>query len=291
MVWAAHEARAFSTLIIEHESLAHISEAKEAVRIVNRGMKKPMRLALGVEFKAPLLLENTPARQFSASLAAAYGQGEAAWVVGIGTLEGPGLAKLVKQFQTAKYERAEEQLKKLNRHFGLKPPLELKRVAGADRNITDRQLCLAIARARWPECDDKTLVKGAGAVRKLLNPGGPGYVRYARSLPSYQELIARLRILRMIPVFTAQLRGRSLAVHLPLLKSWGIAGLDVAGIEPDEPNAGKTISDIIKLAEHHNLAFFGGSDYRGAGTGWTKRAAWMSHPLIRATMTRHTWIA
>ena len=288
MVWAAHEARATSTLFIEHESMAHLGEAKRAVAIVNRGMATPLRLALGVEFKAPVALDGTEARQFSASLAAAGGQGEAAWVVGIGAQPSAELERLVHQFQAAKRIRATEQLERLNRHFGLTPSLAFSTVAGLDGNITDRQLCLAVAKAKWPGADDDALVTGAGAVRKLLNPGGPGYAPYPRSMPSYQTLIARLRKLGLIPIFTAQLRGPALAANLSLLQRWGIQGLDVAGIEPDEPGADQAILDFIALAEQHRLPLFGGSDYRGTGTGWTQHAAWMDHPLMRATIARYT---
>jgi hypothetical protein len=286
MVWAAHEAGVYSTLMIEHESVAHLGEAERAVAIVNRGMATPLRLVLGVEFKAPIDLNEVDARAFSTQLASATGQGEAAWAVGVGAKPSAELKQLVQQFQAGKSKRAAKQLDRLNRHLSLMPPLALSAVAGPDGNITDRQLCLAVAKAKWPGTDDLTLVEDAGAIRKLLNPGGPGHVPYPRTLPSYQDLIGRLLALGLLPTFTAQLRSHALATCLPLLQAWGIQGLDVAGIEPDEPDAEREIQAFIKLAQEHKLALFGGSDYRGTGTGWSRHAKWMDHPLMRATITR-----
>jgi hypothetical protein len=71
---------------------------------------------------------------------------------------------------------------------------------------------------------------------------------------------------------------------LPLLKTWGIRGLDLAGIEPNEPGAEDAIRQYVDLADAQGLALFGGSDYRGDGTGWSHRAAWMDIPLIRETL-------
>jgi hypothetical protein len=73
---------------------------------------------------------------------------------------------------------------------------------------------------------------------------------------------------------------------LPWLQSWGIGGLDTAGIEPGEPDAERAIQQFITLAEQHGLCLFGGADYRGLGTGWVRHATWMDHPLIRATIDR-----
>ena len=87
----------------------------------------------------------------------------------------------------------------------------------------------------------------------------------------------------MIPTFTAQLRGPAFERVVPLLKTWGIRGLDLAGVEPDEPDAERTIYQYINLAIRNGMALFGGSDYRGTGTGWIKHNKWMNHPTIRTT--------
>jgi hypothetical protein len=284
MVWAAHEAHAYSTIIIEHESVAHLEEAEIAVAIVNRGMTDPLRLILGVEFKAQIALNDPDSRLFSNNIANFWGQGEAAWIVGVGAKPCAELTRLVGRFQEAKRVRASQQLAKLNRHLVLIPPLDQRAVLTPDGNVTDRLLCLTVAKAKWPDADDATLARQAGEVRKLLNPGGAGYAPFPSNLPSYQELIHQLARLGMTPTFTAQLRGQALAQALPLLKSWGVEGLDVAGIEPDEPDAEQEIRQFIKLAKQHGLALFGGSDYRGVGTGWVKHSAWMDDLLIRATI-------
>jgi hypothetical protein len=286
MVWAAHEAQAYSTIIIEHESVAHLEEAEIAAAIVNRGMTNPLRLILGVEFKSPISLNDPDSRLFSDNIAKFWGQGEAAWIVAVGAKPCAELTRLVRRFQEAKRVRASLQLAKLNRHLVLMPPLDQRAVLTPEGNVTDRLLCLAVAKAKWPDADDATLAKQAGEVRKLLNPGGAGYVPFPPNLPSYQELIRQLARLGMTPTFTAQLRGQALAQALPLLKSWGVEGLDVAGIEPDEPHAEQEIRQFIKLAKQHGLALFGGSDYRGVGTGWVKHAAWMDDLLIRATIAK-----
>lgn len=286
MVWAAHEARAYSALIVEHESVAHLKEAERAVAIVNRGMAKPLRLILGVEFKAAIALNDADSLRFSKNIADVWGQGEAAWIVGVGAKPSTELVRLVSRFQAAKRVRASRQLAKLNRHLGLTPPLKLRTLLTPDGNVTDRLLCLAVAKAKWPDASDEKLAKHASAVRKLLNPGGAGYVPFASDLPSYQELIHQLAGWGMSPTFTAQLRGHALDQALPLLKSWGVKGLDVAGIEPDEPDADRAIRQFITLAKQNGLMLLAGSDYRGAGTGWRKRATWMKHPLIRSTIDR-----
>jgi hypothetical protein len=87
----------------------------------------------------------------------------------------------------------------------------------------------------------------------------------------------------MVPTFTAQLRGEKLAKYLPLLKEWGIRALDAAGIEPNESDAERSIRRMIYLADQHGMAFVGGSDYRGSGTGWTKSEPWMNHPIDAPT--------
>lgn len=286
MVWAAHEAHANSIIIIEHESVAHLEEANIAVAEVNRGMTNPLRLILGVEFKAPIALNDPDSHLFSNSIAKFWGQGEAAWVVGVGARPRIELTQLVGRFQEAKRVRASQQLTRLNEHLSLVPPLCLRDLLTPDGNVTDRLLCLAVAKAKWPEADDMTLVRQAGEMRKLLNPGGAGYVPFPSNLPSYQELIRQLARLGMMPVFTAQLRGQVLAQALPLLISWGIKGLDVAGVEPDEPDAAEEIQQFINLARQHGLAFFGGSDYRGTGTGWVEPSPWMDDLLIRSTIAK-----
>jgi hypothetical protein len=284
MVWAAHEAHAYSTIIIEHESVTHLKEAEIAVAIVNQGKTNQLRLILGVEFKAPIALSDPESRQFSENISKFWGQGEAAWIVGVGAKPCAKLTQLTNLFQEAKRMRALQQLAKLNRHLLLMPPLDLTALLTPEGNITDRMLCLGVAKTKWPDTDDATLAKHAGEVRKMLNPGGAGYVPFPANLPSYQELIRQLAGLGMTPTFTAQLRGQTLVQSLPLLKSWGVEGLDVAGIEPDEPDAEQEIQHFIKLAKQHNLALFGGSDYRGVGTGWAKHSAWMDDLLIRATV-------
>jgi hypothetical protein len=284
MVWAAHEAQAHSTLLIEHESVAHLEEAESAVGIVNRGVTNPLRLILAVEFKAPIALNDPDSRLFSNSIANFWGQGEAAWIVGVGAKPSAELTRLVGRFQEAKRVRASQQLAKLNRHLVLMPPLDLRALLTPDGNVTDRLLSLAVAKAKWPNADDATLARRAGEVRKSLNPGGAGYAPFPSNLPTYQELIHQLARLGMTPTFTAQLRGQALAQALPLLKSWGVGGLDVAGIEPDDPDAEQAIQQFITLAKQHGLALFGGSDYRGVGTGWVKHSAWMDDSSIRTTI-------
>ena len=106
MVWAAHEARAFSILSVEHESVAHMDEAIQATTIVNRGMEQPLRLALAVEFKTPIALNDAVSKKFSDAMLKAWGQGESAWVVAVGARRTPELERLVRQFQEAKRVRA-----------------------------------------------------------------------------------------------------------------------------------------------------------------------------------------
>lgn len=286
MIWAAHEARAASISIIEHESLAHCEEAHRAVAIVNRGMETPLQVMLGVEFKAPIAQTDEAARRFSASIAHAWGQGEAAWVVGLGVQPCQELLRLVRSFQRAKRVRARKQLEGLNHHLGITPSLMLSELQTAEGNITDRAIALGVAMARWPETDAATLAGRAREVRAMLNPGGPGYVPIAPQLPSYQELIGILVRLRMTPAFTAQLREPALSEALPSLISWGIGALDTAGIEPGEPNAEDHIHDLIRAAQSSGLALLGGADYRGTGTGWQLHAAWMDHPLFRKSLAR-----
>lgn len=88
----------------------------------------------------------------------------------------------------------------------------------------------------------------------------------------------------MMPTFTAQLRGGgdTLAQVLPLLMSWAVKGLDVARVEPGEPDAAEEIQQFINLAEQRGLAVFGGSDYCGTGTGFVRHSPWMDDLLIRS---------
>ncbi|MBI5397060.1 MAG: hypothetical protein HZA91_17315 [Verrucomicrobia bacterium] len=286
MAWAAHEARAYSILSVEHESLEHMDEMARAVEIVNRGVAQPLKLVLAVEFKTLIVLDDEVSRRFSGLILKAWGQGEAAWVVGVGARPGAELTRLVRQFQDAKRVRAEQLLAKLNAHLGLKPALKLADVLTPEGNITDRLLSLAVAKVKWPDADDATLAKHGSVVRKMCNPGGPAYAPYPAGLPGYQELIQTVARLGMVPTFTAQLRGAALDEMMPALLAWGIGGLDVAGIEPYEPDAAQEIAHYIALAGRHGLAFVGGSDYRGTGTGWLQHAPWMDHPLVRATIDR-----
>ena len=286
MVWAAHEARAFSILSVEHESVAHMDEALQATKVVNRSMEQPLRLALAVEFKAPIALHDDVSKKFSEAMLKAWGQGEAAWVVAVGARRTPELERLARQFQEAKRVRAEQQLKKLNRHLKLKRSMKLSTILTPEGNVTDRQLTLAVARAELGGVDEKTLARRGGEVRRMLNPGGPAYAPFPAGLPAYQELVGQLARWGTLPTFTAQLREQTLEEFLPALKSWGMAALDTAGIEPFEPNAARDIATFARLAHQHGLAFFGGSDYRGVGTGWQEHAPWMEHPLIRASIER-----
>jgi hypothetical protein len=286
MAWAAHEARAYSILSVEHESLEHMEEMARTVGIVNRGAAQPLKLVLAVEFKTLIALDDAVSKRFSELILKTWGQGEAAWVVGVGARPSAELTQLVRQFQEAKRVRAEQQLAKLNTHLGLKPAVKLEDVLTSEGNITDRLLSQAVAKVKWPEADDASLAKQGSAVRKMFSPGGPAYAPYPAGLPSYQELTRTLVRLGMVPTFTAQLRGAALDEMMPALLAWGIGGLDVAGIEPCEPDAAAEIGHFIALAERHNLAFMGGSDYRGTGTGWLQHAPWMDHPLVRATIDR-----
>jgi hypothetical protein len=284
MVWAAHEAQAFSTLIVEHESLLHCEEATEAVGIVNEETNNPLQLALGVEFKAPLAIADAATKRLSADLLKRWGQGDAAWVVGMGVRPNEELTRLVKRFQTAKRQRAEEQLERLCRHFAIMPAIKVSDIVTPEGNITDRSLCYHVARIVCRDHESPQCNRVASEVRKLLNPGQPGYVPYPSELPCYQDLLATLQRLGMTPTFTAQLRGEPLENSLQLLKAWGIRALDVAGIEPYEPDAERDIQHFLAMAEKHHLQFFGGADYRGAGTGWQHHAAWMDAPLIRESL-------
>lgn len=281
MAWAAHESRSESLFIVEHESLAHLDEAQWAVEVVNRGKNRPLRLHLGIEFKARIATRDDASRQFSKNILEAWGQDESAWVVGVGAKFSPGLASLVVRFQKAKRQLAKQQLEKLNRHLHLSPPLMLSKLLTLEGNVTDRMISFAAAKAGWPDADERARIIHARDVRAMLNPGGAAHVPFSFDLPSYQTMIGILRNFGMVPTFTSQLRGQVLEETLPLLKSWGIGGLDVAGIEPDELNAEAQIRRVIELADRHGLALFGGSDYRGVGTGWVKHAEWMDHPRFR----------
>lgn len=286
MVWTAHKSQAYSILIVEHESLAHLDEALCAVEIVNCGSARPLRLLLGIEFKAPLAIDDEASRHFSQGMLEAWGQGDAAWVVAIGAKPGKALMRLVYQFQKAKRIRAQQQLERFNCHLALASPLELADLLTPEGNVTDRLLSFAVAKAKWPDSDWAIWSKHAQSVRKMLNPGGLAHVPFPSGLPRYQQLIRMLANFNMAPIFTAQLRGAVLDRILPWLTSWGIEGLDLAGIEPGDPDAERTIHQFIALAERYGLGLFGGADYRGLGTGWTRRTAWMDHPLIRATIDR-----
>ena len=274
MVWAANESHADSILIVEHESVAHFAEAEQAVDVVNRGRPKPLRLILGVEFKAPIDVEDDRCRSFSRKIGRQWGQGEAAWVVAMAARPNDELTKLTGLFQKAKRRRAQQQLEKLNHHLAIDPPVRLSQMLTPEGNVTDRTLCHNVA----------AQAKNCGNIRAMLNPGGPAHVSYPAGLPSYQELVAKIAALGITPTFTTQLRGQPLADVLPLLKSWGITALDLAGVEPDDPNAENDIRQIIQLAEQNELFLIGGSDYRGSGTGWTKHAPWMDCLLIRKTI-------
>ena len=287
VVWAAHEARAPSVFLVEHESLAHIDEATAAVRIVNAPDAQPgLRLALAIEFKALIDLDDPAARKLSEAMAALWGQGEAAWVVGVGATRTPELERLARQFREAKRLRAEQQLARLKVHLKLSRRFDLAEILTTEGNVTDRQFSVAVARAELGDAGDVTLARRGSEIRRMLNPGGPGHVPFPTGLPTYQELVPQLARWGMLPTSTAQLRGRAMAELVPALKSWGIAGLDVAGIEPTEPDWEQQIALFIDLAQRHGLALFGGSDYRGTGTGWQRHEAWMDHPFLRGSIDR-----
>jgi len=286
MIWAAHEARVDSTLLIEHESIAHRDEACAAAAIVNRGESHPLRVIFGIEFKAPIALDDAESRRFSHAIGEMWGQNEAAWVVGVGVRPDAELTRLVAHFQEAKRAKAIQQVAKLSLHLGFAHPPDLSCLLGPDCNVTDRSLSFALAQIKCPQVDDRTMGKNASLIRKMLNPGGPGFVPFPEGLPSYQQLIKKLVDMDAIPTFTAQLRGKALEENLPVLKRWGMGGLDVAGIEPDEPNAEKDIGQFIALAKQHEMLILGGADYRGFGTGWLKHSPWMDHPLILSSMAR-----
>ena len=102
----------------------------------------------------------------------------------MGAEDSPELRQLVALFQKAKAQRAaEEQLHRLNLHFCLKPKLDLNEVVGTDGNITDRQLCLAVARVTWPKAEAEALLKGTGAIRKTAQSGRAGLCRLSQ-IPS-----------------------------------------------------------------------------------------------------------
>jgi hypothetical protein len=286
MVWAAHEARADAALMVEHESLAHMDEAAQAVAIVNRGAQPLLRLILAVEFKAPIALRDAASRQLSEQILKVWGQGESAWVVAVAARHTPELDQLVRLFQQAKRTRAEQQLAKLNQCLRLKWTVRLDNLLTPDGNVTDRQLSLAVAKAELGDVDEVTLARRGSEIRKMLNPGREAYAPFPPGLPDYQDLVGQLARWGTVPTFTAQLRGQALAGSLPALKSWGMGGLDVAGVEPYEPNAERDIAEFIELARKHDMLLFGGSDYRGTGTGWSRHAAWMDHPLLRASLDR-----
>ena len=286
MIWAAHEACAREALLIEHESISHIAEASAAVEIVNRNAPHPMRLIFGVEFKAPIGLEDEGSRRFSHQIGEAWGQKEAAWVVGVGVNLNPELAQLVARFQEAKRWKAAHQLDRLSRHLGLSHPPELSTLLTPDGNVTDRSLSFGLAKTKHPQSDGPTLELQAKGIRKMLNPGEPGHVPFPDGLPNYQQVIRKLADMNSVPVFTAQLRGTALEKSLALLKSWGMGGLDVAGIEPDEADAEQQIQYYIEQAKQYDLLILGGADYRGFGTGWLKYSPWMDHPLIFGSLNQ-----
>ncbi len=120
----------------------------------------------------------------------------------------------------------------------------------------------------------------------MLNPGGPAHCPFPEDLPSYVEVVRCLAQWNMLPSFTAQLRNESLEKMIEPLCEWGMKGLDVAGIEPDDPNAQQHVQQMISLAEKHDLALFAGSDYRGTGTGWTTAQPWMSHPRVITSLRK-----
>ncbi len=280
MIWAAHEARAHTALLIEHESTSHLEEARAAVEIVNNHRSQPMRLILGVEFKAPIAIDDLESRRFSDQIGQAWGQNEAAWVVGVGISENRELQNLVAQFQEAKRWKATQQIDKLRRHLGISHPLELSAFLTPEGNLTDRSLSFALAKMKCPQMEGRALERNASTIRKLFNPGEAGYVPFPKGLLSYQQVIRKLADMNSVPTFTSQLHGVALQENMQLLKSWGIRALDIAGIEPGEADAEERILQSLELAKQYNLLIFGGADYRGFGTGWLKHSPWMEHPIM-----------
>ena len=65
--------------------------------------------------------------------------------------------------------------------------------------------------------------------------------------------------------------------------------MDTAGIEPEQPDAAENIQTMLDLAEQRELLLIAGADYRGIGTGWTVRQAWMDHRRVVQTRRRLAW--
>lgn len=282
MVWAAHQAGADSILLVEHESQLHVIEAYKAVDIVNEGREKPLEVAFGIEFRAPV----DPDSLLGKALKQA-GRGNAGWVVGMGlephAFRNNLLGRLAKQFQEAKRNRAKRQLALLRQQLGLN--LALADVATPEGNITERAIAFAAAKAQLdPETSGGRLASRASEIRSEFLEKEP-YLAADGFVP-YENMIVNLAGYGLIPTLTAQVPVDVLAGLIPELKRIGIRALDVAGIEPGEPDAEAKINRIIGLAKQNGFFVFGGSDYRGAGTGWLQPAAWMQDPSIAVSLQR-----
>ena len=290
MVWAAHVHGAESIAIIEHESLEHIDEAIEAVRLVNHGAGRKLRLVLGVEFKAPITADRMPGAQadrFRHVMRARWGQGELAWVAAMVARPDEELRDLAARFRLAKARRAEQQLSLLCEHLDIRATLALEDILTPEGNVTDRQLAFAVAGA-CGERASEDVARRASTVRGMLNPGQAAHVDMdpAGDLPSYREVLDLLARRDMLPTFTAQLTGEALEEMIGTLCDWGLRGLDTAGIEPYEADAPERIQRFLDSGAAHDLSVFAGVDYRGAGTGWPTREDWMSHPLVLASFRK-----
>lgn len=284
MVWAAHRQGANDLYLVDHETVAHIPEGFEAARIVNEGRATPLRVLFGVEFR-------TRVDSGSDALRDGLGRGvgrdsTAAWVVAMGvpiTPEGQvpeALVRFVRVFQTAKLKRAETQINRLNKEFGLQ--LSLGDMPTADgRNVTERALAEAAAQA----------------LRNLGSSRDPAQIRdeHLRNVPylkrygflAYNTVIEVISQLGMTPAFTMQVPAGELEGLLPELKKLGIGALDLSGIESKHPNAERDIQQVIALAERNGMPVVGGSDYRGTGAvGWPNHARWMEDPYLRDSLNQ-----
>jgi hypothetical protein len=287
MLWAAHQNGADTMVLIEHESMAHFEESREALRRINRLRSTPFRLILGIEFKVrivPEVLRGADADRFRADIRRIWGQDELSWIVAMGCVADPRWEPVVRLFQEGKRVRAERQLELLARHLRVQPVPALEKFLTGEGNITDRQLCFSVASVLVKPGDIPGLIRKASEIRRLLNLGQPAYVPCPPNFPSITEMSAQMKTLGTQVFFTAQLRGQALHENAASLKRWGIDGLDTAGVEPDDPGAKEAIQSIIDAADRNGLGVLGGSDYRGTGSGWTRKEPWMNHPLFIRTL-------
>ncbi len=285
MVWAAHQAGAREIFLVDHETLLHIEEGFQAVKIVNEGVKRPLRPVFGVEFKAPVSAQWTALR---AALQDGVAAGDAAWVVAWGVpvdADGKvpqGLVNLVGEFQKAKRERAMDQALRLERE--LNDGFDLNSVLGLspDRNITDRQLAYAAAIQQLGSTasSDELNARASKIRQEVIGPVPLSSAKY--HFPSYETTVALLVQLGMVPTFTMQVKVPALPGLMKDLKEIGLQAFDIAGLEHHHAKVLDDVRTVIALAKKNSMPVLGGVDYRGDGAiGWPQAADWMKNWAIR----------